>query len=409
MNGLRQLNFLSVMMMLLFLSIPWSFLQAQEPTEEMSTEITEEELAAPEAEPEVTEPTLEPPRSLTAGDKEYDKGGAIQLNWEHPEGERPEIYVIERRRKDTEEWSSIGVTVRNSYVDSSTRDDVEYQYRIKAAAGEEESEFIVSDLAVSSDTWFRADRLTIFISIVIFTSFVVYFILAARRGVELFIRRIPGLTAVEEAIGRATEMGRPVLYVPGTGYIEDVATVASLNLLGEIARRTVRYNVRIICPNMDPIVYTVAREIVKETYAQEGHPDFFDPNSVFFVVSDQFAFAAAVDGIMIREKPATNFLLGLFRAESLILAETGAMTGAIQIAGTDDTSQLPFFITACDYTLIGEELYAASSYLSGEPILLGTIKAQDYGKLVILAVMILGTLLSLIFNMDIQNWLFTYI
>ena len=79
-----------------------------------------------------------------------------------------------------------------------------------------------------------------------------------------------------------------------------------------------------------------------------------------------------------------------------ILAETGASTGAIQIAGTDSVFQLPFFITACDYTLIGEELYAASAYLSREPLLLGSLKGQDYGKLVIIAVAVIGSALLLL-------------
>ena len=36
------------------------------------------------------------------------------------------------------------------------------------------------------------------------------------------IRKIPGLDAIEEAIGRATEMGRPVHYCPGIGGISAV-------------------------------------------------------------------------------------------------------------------------------------------------------------------------------------------
>jgi hypothetical protein len=95
----------------------------------------------------------------------------------------------------------------------------------------------------------------------------------------------------------------------------------------------------------------------------------------------------------------------MFWAESLIMAETGASTGAIQIAGTDALAQLPFFITACDYTLIGEELYAASAYLSREPLLLGTLKSQDYGKLVFMLVMVIFTILSLVFDIDTVSWL----
>ncbi|GAH92313.1 unnamed protein product, partial [marine sediment metagenome] len=80
-----------------------------------------------------------------------------------------------------------------------------------------------------------------------------------------------------------------------------------------------------------------------------------------------------------KKRLGQHFLISKGLAESLIMAETGAQTGAFQIAGTDSVLQLPFFVTACDYTLIGEELYAASAYLSHEPLLLGSLKAQDYG------------------------------
>ena len=111
-----------------------------------------------------------------------------------------------------------------------------------------------------------------------------------------------------------------------------------------------------------------------------------------FPTDDQFAYAAAVDGIMVREKPATVFLLGAFFAESLILAETGNYIGAIQIAGTARPAQLPFFIAACDFTLIGEELFAASAYLSGEPMQLGSLKGQDVGKALTKIVIVIGAL-----------------
>jgi hypothetical protein len=78
------------------------------------------------------------------------------------------------------------------------------------------------------------------------------------------------------------------------------------------------------------------------------------------------------------------------------MAETGNATGAIQIAGTDSDSQLPFFICACDYTLIGEELYAGSVYLSREPLLLGALKGQDAAKAVILLLLIGGAILQLV-------------
>jgi hypothetical protein len=93
---------------------------------------------------------------------------------------------------------------------------------------------------------------------------------------------------------------------------------------------------------------------------------------------------------MVRDKPAACFYMGAFYAESLILAETGNSIGAIQIAGTAMPSQLPFFVAACDYTLIGEEFFAASAYLSGDPQQLGSLKGQDVGKIMAAALLVLG-------------------
>ncbi|OGC39419.1 hypothetical protein A2Y85_08300 [candidate division WOR-3 bacterium RBG_13_43_14] len=240
------------------------------------------------------------------------------------------------------------------------------------------------------------NKLNIFISFIAFGGIILYFISRARKNPkDLFIRKIAGLQAIDEAIGRATEMGKPILYTTGLGLIDYIPTIASLNILGEVARKIAKYNTRLINPHCDPVVYTVAREIVKEAYASAGRPDAYDPSSVYFVTDSQFAYAAALDGVMWREKPATNFLLGYFMAESLIIAETGAATGAIQISGTDAIPQLPFLVTACDYTLIGEELYAASAYISREPLLLGAIKGEDLGKIIIGGLLIIASLLGI--------------
>ena len=110
--------------------------------------------------------------------------------------------------------------------------------------------------------------------------------------------------------------------------------------------------------------------------------------------TEQFSYAAAVEGIMVRDKPAAHIMMGYFYAESLLLAETGSQTGAIQIAGTDAYTQLPFFVTTCDYTLMGEELYAASAYLSKEPRLLGSLKGQDLGKAALILLLVVGTVLA---------------
>ncbi len=249
-------------------------------------------------------------------------------------------------------------------------------------------------------SWFNPQLTNAFIGACLLFLLVGISVWRARSGKPVFIRRIAGLSAVEEAVGRATEMGRPVLFLTGMNDLSDIATISAVNILSQVARKTAEYEIPLIVPNRDPVVYTVTQEVVKEACSRAGRPDVYNPNNIYYITGDQMGYAAAVDGIMMREKPATNFFMGYYYAEALILVETGNITGAIQIAGTDAVMQLPFFITSCDYTLMGEELYAASAYLSREPVLVGTLKAQDWCKVIITFLLLAGSAWAFVFRND---------
>lgn len=344
---------------------------------------------------------IPPPGAATAlevSDYPNDEGRQIMVRWTlSPDDEELDAYVLYRRPEGGEfEAVARFAPGTDSIIDDGEIENFQpYIYRVAAVRGEAETLSEPSLTVKAAGQWFDTGRINVLIAMVVFFTLVGVFITQARRGRELFLRKIAGLEAIDDAVGRATEMGRPILFVPGISGIADIATIAALNILQGIAKKAAQYDTPLIVPNRDPIVYTVAREIVKEAYSDVGRPDAFNPDSVFFITTNQFAYVSGVNGIMLREKPATNFFLGMFYAESLLLAETGNIAGSIQIAGTDASAQLPFFITACDYTIIGEELYAASAYLSREPNLLGTIKAQDWGKAVIGGLLLLLTVLAL--------------
>lgn len=248
-------------------------------------------------------------------------------------------------------------------------------------------------LAQSSDSIFRYDRINALVLIAVFSAAVLLYTKWAREGKSLFLRKIPGLDAVEEAVGRATEMGRPVLFIPGIDELDSIDTIAGISILGRVARITAQYDTPLSVPVRHPLVLAAGQEVVEQAYIEAGKADAYDKDIVRYVAGEQFAFTANVNGYMMRERPATNIFMGAFFAESLLLAETGNAAGSIQIAGTARPEQLPFFIAACDYTLMGEELYAASAYLSHEPIMLGGLKGQDFVKLIIIVLILVGVLL----------------
>ncbi|MEW5795350.1 MAG: DUF6754 domain-containing protein [Candidatus Zixiibacteriota bacterium] len=301
------------------------------------------------------------------------------------------------------EWRSLGKAIAGSvsYDNTGSKeatqsdffpDHTDLYYRVEAVTADEtiRSVAVTAGPVQSHGQWFHTGKIPVFGFIMVFFVLTVVFVHFARRGAALYVRPLSGIEAVDDAIGRATEMGRPILYVLGLGTATEVSTIASFSVLGRVAKRVAEYQTPIIVPCYDAIVMAVAQEVVKSSYLDAGRPDDYKEDSVFFVTNYQFAYVAAVNGIMLRERPATNVYMGKFFAESLILAETGTLAGSIQIAGTDETNQIPFFIVSCDFTLIGEELYAASAYLSREPILLGSLKAQDWAKLAVMVIALIG-------------------
>jgi len=311
---------------------------------------------------------------------------------------------LQRAESPDSQFSSIGSfsigDTSSTFIDRSPARDKEYFYRISMADSINTWSSAVFGPYHPDENWYNFERTNVLLGIILTGLIVAFFIIQGRRNRELYLRPIAGLIAVDEAIGRATEMGKPILYSSGRGGIQRPATIASMNILGSVAEKVARYGTPLIFPNNDPLVTAVAQEVVKEGYTKAGHADSYNPNNIYFVTDSQFGYAAAVDGIILRERPATNLFFGTFEAESLILAETGNSVGALQIAGTDSSIQMAFFIVSCDYVLIGEELFAASGYLSRDPQVVGTLKGSDLLKMIITVLLIVGSLLA-IFG---QSW-----
>jgi len=379
--------------------------------------LTAHALAQPAAPDTATTSTTAPlPASgLVATDVPNDAGRAIQLEWKVSPDDQPgrglvKQYVIARSESPGGPWTTVdsvaaGTTAK---VDQNLSRGTEYFYRVDALGpGGRTPAASVTGPVRALCQWVNQTRWSVIVGMILFFGFVLYYMASAQAGRKPFVRRIPGIDAIEEAIGRATEMGRPVLYVPGIQDISDIQTVAGLVILESVAKLTARYETPITVPVTYPIPFTIAEEMVKGGYLHAGRPEAYDPNSVRFVSPEQFAYVAAVTGIMLRDRPAAHIFMGSFYAESLLLAETGFSTGAIQVAGTANVHQLPFFVVACDYTLIGEELYAASAYLSGEPKLVGGLKGADLMKIAIITAVIVGCLLESFGRHGFTLWMVT--
>jgi hypothetical protein len=341
------------------------------------------------------------PTALTSADFPWDNGTRMSLTWGLSPDDSTLLGYAVRRRADGETDLTLVEIIppgTSGYTVTDLNLETAYLFEVSAIAQDNaESPAAVTPAAVTpSMQWFDGTRVWFLLTLIVFSGAVIAFIRMARKGKQLNIRKIAGLEAIDEAVGRATEMGRACLYIPGIQDMNDIQTIASMSILSHVAKTAAEYDAKIEVPNIRSLVMTAARETVEAAFLSAGRPDAFNPDLIYYVTDEQFGYVAYVQGMMVRDKPAACFYFGSFFAESLILAEMGNSVGAIQVAGTAQPAQLPFFVAACDYTLIGEEFFAASAYLSGEPDQLGSLKGQDVGKLIVAAGIIVGVALSTI-------------
>lgn len=366
--------------------------------------------------------TPAPATNVIAKDNPNDGGGAIIVEWDlspddSKEFDPPRVdgYSVLRSESPDGPFEEVGDTpaAKTSATDNGTVDGTTYYYRVDAFLNQKDSAGnnikVSSHSAVSASIqsfpqWIHMLRLICLGLFLVIAGSIMFFISQAKSGKEIYIRKIAGIDAVDEAVGRATEMGRKVFFIPGIQDMNDVQTIAGISILGHVAQLAAEYDTWLEVPVSKSLVMVTARETMKEAYTKVGRPDSFQEAQVHYLTDDQFGYAAAIDGMVVREKPATIFYMGAFFAESLILAETGNAAGAIQIAGTAMPSQLPFFVASCDYTLIGEELFAASAYLSREPRQLGSLKGQDVGKAIFIAAIIVGLIIEIAFNIEVSHY-----
>ena len=105
-----------------------------------------------------------------------------------------------------------------------------------------------------------------------------------------YIRRVPALDAIEDAIGRSTEMGKPVVCSYGLGGF-DYWTVAGLSILGYVAKICAETDTRLIVPTGGSsdsyIVREAAVDLVRNAYTAAGRPEAFNEDDMPFLSGEQ--------------------------------------------------------------------------------------------------------------------------
>jgi hypothetical protein len=163
----------------------------------------------------------QPPVNVRAYDTPNDEGSSITITWELSPADSGSAvlfrgYEIYRRLSATGEFKSVGFVPAGvtRFDDGNTeiQDGQEYFYLLKAVTEFGYEESAVVGPVVSSAQWFNTQSVNVLAVTLLVSVLVIYYIRRARTGERLFVRKIAGLEAIDDAVGRSTEMGRPILY-----------------------------------------------------------------------------------------------------------------------------------------------------------------------------------------------------
>ncbi|MFQ5608259.1 MAG: DUF6754 domain-containing protein, partial [Candidatus Zixiibacteriota bacterium] len=228
-----------------------------------------------------------PPSNVSARDNPNDKGGAIIVTWSlSPDDANGGIggYKIYRATSPSGPFEEVGSAVsgKNSITDNNAEDGAEYYYRVDSYVSYLDASGNVATVTGASvpwgsissyPQWFNKKRgFTLFLALTIISA-IMFFIRKAKSGGELYIRKLAGIEAVDEAVGRATEMGKKIFFIPGIQDMNDVQTIAGIAILGRVAGVAAEYETWLEVPVCKSMVMVTARETLKEAYSRVGRPD----------------------------------------------------------------------------------------------------------------------------------------
>jgi hypothetical protein len=233
--------------------------------------------------------------------------------------------------------------------------------------------------------------------LIIIVGSILYYMFRSIQGNIPKLRRLTAVDTIDEILGRCVEMGKPAFYLMDTVNMDTPSilapTVAAFQILSYTARVSARLGAKFFVPVVQGLAYTIASEIVEEAYRAENQLEEYNPTETVMYLPDG-ADRMYIINHMWSEEVAGAFLLGSWYHKAVIYTENAARVGAMMLGGTDTTHNIPFLVAICDYSIIGEELYALGAYLSEDVANSSSLAGQDIGKYIATALILLGAILA---------------
>ncbi len=234
-------------------------------------------------------------------------------------------------------------------------------------------------------------------SLVLFIFVIIVLALVWSRRIKLPKPKwFPAVDKIPEIVGRCTETNRPVFSDPGrfdaVTSPRGVVGVAGIAILSYVAKLCAKYNTKFVVFSQNVAILSWITETMKAPYLQ--YPNSVKPEVRYIPPVLGNVYEITVQLQMEREKAGGFISLGPLLSSAAIVAEGAAKAGAVSLMGTDVMESMSFMAIACDYVMIGEEIYTAAALVTEDEIAQFTVTVQDITKAIFVAIIILGGVLS---------------
>jgi len=235
--------------------------------------------------------------------------------------------------------------------------------------------------------------------ILAFAGIMVFFALRSRKEPRANLREIPAFTRLRRGLGLAVEAGERIHISLGYGGVTGVpggSTLLGLGLLQRVARTASVSDYPPIATNGEAVQTILAQDTMRSAFQAVGAESQYDPNATQLTGLTPFSYAAGVLPVVYDQQVAVNILTGSFGSEVALITDAAGRTHSTSLGGSDNVAAQAVLYASAQEPLIGEELYAAGAYLQAGPMHLGSVRAQDIMRWVLIGFTLVGVLLKMV-------------
>jgi hypothetical protein len=233
--------------------------------------------------------------------------------------------------------------------------------------------------------------------IVFFSAALMLGLLLLRRKTPSVFRDIPALTRLRQAVGLVVEDGSRLHVSLGRGALttpQSASALAGLALLRRLADLTSAGDQPPIVTSGDATLAILSQDTLQAA-AKFSQQAAFDPTAGRLTGLTPFSYAAGAIPAIRDENVSANVLIGNFGVEVALLTDAVERENTFVLAGSDNLAAQAVIYASAQEPLIGEEIYAAGAYVESGPLHTASLTVQDILRWLIIAVILVGALLTL--------------